>query len=1441
MGMEVRGKMRFAAAVLVALLAGSASAVAQPTDAAGTAELKELAFEVRREGVRRAVTSIVTRLEKLGHQTQADRVKAKTITRAFVESHMETKDLEKIIRELFKPELRARTLTADHLKVDFDLFRSWKSNSFTIKDVSGKMPADVTGFEPPRRRGYPTEVAAIDNRANHSMHDLHDYIADRFTDAALERAISKGYVVELHVGGEVEALSDIKNRGWNVLGEVKSPKGSYERLLVTQSPQGEIRYVVTGTVDGLDRVRHLTSLLRFSGENGRGIANNKIEIVGDANAIKESNYRAMRDGLDRMGLKSETAIIGFRMSLRNELQERTLARRGAEHLRDVLGSDPASGLLEKLKAERGRATGAARTQLDALIAEVEGNTKLAKGMGSSPARVFGKIADLKALIEAQKTLVGLQKRYPQSKTIDALVADGKLRLPGGVSHTGYTIARPIEFGPLAADELRVKTANGRTKSIRLVNNYYGDTMSEVVRALLDTGHSKLAYFGTAGGVGEGVKIGDIHIPKNVHDWKHTNATNGVDNKFLEFFEGKTTPLGERLKSGTRLGNVFSPAEETMPWLEDVKNRGYKAIEVENSYIMREVAKHNRSAPNNGKASLHTSVIISDIPGSHQTLGSNNGATTSTFEKMVDHYLEALEIKDLELVSKEEIKPATRPLARTEHARKALEVAEKLVPRNLPKSSFLRDRLTSIVEKLSLAELNSIDTGKAKLKPGDIPGLTFEDRHRLEAEVSGAYTDQKLLESLGKANSVMSSLTSELRRRHPNSRYSLKLGGGIQTGEFSPVEGLQLEVKGNANVKADVAAILEEVRARVPGAPPIHLGPTAANAIEIGKGEVFRSEARPLIRELHSRALIHHGANHMGTRVVYAGREHDATARDSELFNRFETYGVGPTASAEDVKRYRERLARNNAALELVPVNDPRLRGAQGRTIVDATGKTIVFLPSDKPISKFALIDELTHVKQIESMRSALGAEKVAELFRHAAAGDPIALAKLVEWEIKAKRNIKMVLGQDDPNRQLLEREIERLKRVLDPYLDARANTKSGLNWEKVRSMSKAHAQGGASFVLGLFLKDLARVVETGDRQVIEAFFNGLATTEFWSHYGLFVVGAEAGTIAYTKWLERFVRPGFVNTVLKSNIALATGMALPEIIRGKFDGKTFAINFTGLFLSSTAVKAGLAALKWVMPLGKLSRYQGLARALKVARGVPGWIYAGVELAVVLYFGEKISARINTWAEGLEMKREIEKTSAALIEAAGKATDPDDPEFWKLLEDAGVAHLAWRDRILRPAVEATENFSARVNGAGRTAGNTGVGLTRVGERSAALRAAAERVRARNDAKVKTQIDAALAKFESERKEAIERAYHHNKRSGAYDPLGDARGVSDNRLQAYDDEALLYEAAAKAATDPKVAEFLRGWATLTREIKTRERELLDPAAVRGGASSALERATD
>ena len=54
--------------------------------------------------------------------------------------------------------------------------------------------------------------------------------------------------------------------------------------------------------------------------------------------------------------------------------------------------------------------------------------------------------------------------------------------------------------------------------------------------------------------------------------------------------------------------------------------------------------------------------------------------------------------------------------------------------------------------------------------------------------------------------------------------------------------------------------------------------------------------------------------------------------------------------------------------------------------------------------------------------------------------------------------------------------------------------------------------GLAHFGLALFLKGGAVVAAPGDRSRIVEFFDGLMTTDFYKHYGLFVAGARVGEI-----------------------------------------------------------------------------------------------------------------------------------------------------------------------------------------------------------------------------------------------------------------------------------------------------------------------------------------
>ncbi|MDF1661279.1 MAG: HD domain-containing protein, partial [Planctomycetota bacterium] len=225
--------------------------------------------------------------------------------------------------------------------------------------------------------------------------------------------------------------------------------------------------------------------------------------------------------------------------------------------------------------------------------------------------------------------------------------------------------------------------------------------------------------------------------------------------------------------------------------------------------------------------------------------------------------------------------------------------------------------------------------------------------------------------------------------------------------------------------------------------------------------------------------------------------------------------------------------------------------------------------------------------------------------------------------------------------KILEADVTRLEKAVRQSIATEAVERSlknyrradgTLQWKKVAAdRVLPHAGGVAHFALALFLKEMAVVVKTGDKGRIEEFFEGLATTDFFVTYGLFSAGAHAGNVAYAKYLEKYIKPKFVSGILRTNLVLATGMALPEIYHGTFSGQSFAINLAGLGLSSSAVKAGVSSIKWVARL-RTSRAARLAtRFSRVKRfaSIGGWVYTAAETAVVLYFGDEISKAINKY--------------------------------------------------------------------------------------------------------------------------------------------------------------------------------------------------------------------
>jgi hypothetical protein len=1407
--------------VLVGLLLVSPIAVrAQDRE---NADLERLRFDLKKEGMLRVI-EFAAIAAKTPENAQYLRSHKSRITDEFVQEHGSTRNAHKLLEKIYAKEISSGRLKASELKID-PWFASNYKTAFRVTPITADRIPLANGYTPPIREGYLPEVGAIDTRAAHSMTDLRDYLGNRFTLSALDRIVKNGHPVEFHVGDFAETMTSLKNRGYEIVGEVKSVQGNYERVFMAKSPAGEVTYAVTG-INGLDRLRHLSSLVRFAGPNG-GVAADKVKIIGDIEALKSRNYNTFKTALTHLGDPGGMAWIGFRGGVNSELTRRAMAMEGVGHAQDLFGSKAYEGLIERLVLERDAAPpGESKKAIDRVLESIKGSEVIRKGLSKSPTEVFHKADNVERFLAAEKALGELAAKNTGVKALGELMVEGRMRVRGGANPNTLTASRTLEHRLFRGEELRVRTTGGELKSLKLVNNYYGDVMGDMARAMVDSGYKKIAYFGTAGGLANGTKIGDVHVPSSIYDHSGRLVSEGVTNSMIKHLErAGSGGLEGRIHTNTKLANVFSPTIETLPWLENARRTGMASVEVENSYLAEEIGRYNRGRSGGRPVTFMTAVMISDVPGSEHTLGNNNGSTAGLFELMVDHYLKALGIEGVELLDKEAVE---------KNGVRAADPYDKLAERLLGENSeaLMRENLRSLLkEGLSAEKVNRALRESLSLES---MGLDTGSRKAIEAEISRGYSNQDLLKSVDKVNSVLTWAVAELHRAQPSNTFELRLGGGIETGRFSPNSGLTVEFRGDNAARANFEKLLTKYGATVSGAPPIKLGAVGDHGLSLGRGgENLLLREYGALERLHAERLLSERRVNLH-KTAGGGRISVTYGQPLESLSagRLVTTSRGSTI----LESLKERLSRRGARFERVERGDSRLAGRASKTILSADGQVKVLLAADHLLSHRTMIEEMVRVNQLSTMREALGVGGLQGLLQAVKAGYPDAKARYASWELKARQGMLLKLDPNAPERVAMERAIEGLRLEGDPYARFR-NRAGAIDFKRVKEVARTHGAGVASFTLGMFLKELARVIETGDKAVIEQFFHGLASTDFWLNYGLFSIGAEAGSIGYTRFLQRFVKPSFVGGLLKSNVAMAPGMALSEIMMGHFSGKAFAINLSGLMLSSAAVKTGLAGLRWVVSMESLSGARRLANALKLG-SVPAWIYAGVETAVVLYFGEKISQGITPIYERHKLKKEVLRTIADVLKTVRDADSVGDKELERVLGDLTSNFSSWRNMELSGAMAASEGLRADLTALGRKTMKKELGFRHTEKlmngqpgRYGALRASLDKLRKRHDVKMDTELKAATERYYRAYNSAIEDAYKKNKRGTAFEPHSPG-DLSRNRGESYDDEAAVIRAAAALAKSIKVRTMLIERAKLIDEIRARDRELLiDSAGAIGG----------
>jgi len=282
---------------------------------------------------------------------------------------------------------------------------------------------------------------------------------------------------------------------------------------------------------------------------------------------------------------------------------------------------------------------------------------------------------------------------------------------------------------------------------------------------------------------------------------------------------------------------------------------------------------------------------------------------------------------------------------------------------------------------------------------------------------------------------------------------------------------------------------------------------------------------------------------------------------------------------------------------------------------------------------------------------------------------------------------------DDELEKLVARATARLEEEVASRLAPCRRADGTLRWDAVlegKLLQRAGEQ--PHFTLGLFLRELAVVVQSGAEERIEELFDGLARTDFFLQYGLFSLGSHE--VPYHRYLERFVKPRFVHELLRTNVVVASGVALPSIAAGTFRGDAFGINLSTLGLSTPATSKGLAALRWVQRVGSMRSTQLLRHMsrLSALQTVGGWVYTTVEILVVLYVSEELKPWIRARIERQAAEEELREAEQAFFEGLGRA--PNAAQARELGASFHAAWIRYRDFLYAPVLTEEQKLTVRL---------------------------------------------------------------------------------------------------------------------------------------------------
>lgn len=406
------------------------------------------------------------------------------------------------------------------------------------------------------------------------------------------------------------------------------------------------------------------------------------------------------------------------------------------------------------------------------------------------------------------------------------------------------------------------------------------------------------------------------------------------------------------------------------------------------------------------------------------------------------------------------------------------------------------------------------------------------------------------------------------------------------------------------------------------------------------------------------------------------------------------------------------------------------------------------------------------------------------------------------------------------------------REALEGPLGAYRRADLSVDWARAARGGALHVtSGGAKFTLALYLRELGYALATRDPGRLDEFLQAVAATDFYLEYGLFVAGATAGQLGYDLAYRRYLAPhlkrGLMHQLLRSNVALGAGLALPMLAHGEWSGETFVVSLSALGLSSLAVEAGLARIPWVHRLEAGSAAAGASRLLRAG----GWVYQAAKLAVVLTVAGEVEEFVHGRIDEARARDALAAAAREVVRALAAARTRE--EAAAALDAYAAAWDSWRLYLYAPLLQAQARLQGRLQPILRRArlqDDVARAALERAERFPALRHSLTGLASHAEARVAVdpQLEVELQGFQREFEGALARIYAGPRGAGL--PLGPLAGLpvdrlgepfagahrhaSQNRLQTYADQRAALE-LLRAACGPRAEEaFASALAGLARQ---------------------------